>query len=99
MRATGFKDSDFTRPFVGIASTWANVTPCNMHINELAREAEKGVNQAGGKGINVARVLTAQNLPCTAVVLATKDDPFTDEIRSSGLNFKLVETNYPVRRS
>ena len=42
MRATGFKDSDFTRPFVGIASTWANVTPCNMHINELAREAEKG---------------------------------------------------------
>ena len=51
MRATGFKDSDFTRPFVGIASTWANVTPCNMHIDGLAREAEKGVNQAGGKGI------------------------------------------------
>ena len=51
MRAVGFKDEDFTRPFIGIASTWANVTPCNMHIDGLAREAETGVNQAGGKGI------------------------------------------------
>ena len=51
MRATGFQDEDFTRPFIGIASTWANVTPCNMHIDGLAREAEAGVNAAGGKGI------------------------------------------------
>ena len=51
MRATGFNDQDFTRPFIGIASTWANVTPCNMHIDGLAREAENGVNRAGGKGI------------------------------------------------
>ncbi|MGL1831214.1 UNVERIFIED_CONTAM: dihydroxy-acid dehydratase [Acinetobacter sp. HSTU-ASm16] len=51
MRAVGFKDDDFTRPFIGIASTWANVTPCNMHIDGLAREVEQGVNQANGKGI------------------------------------------------
>lgn len=51
MRAVGFKDDDFTRPFIGIASTWANVTPCNMHIDGLAREVEQGVNQASGKGI------------------------------------------------
>lgn len=51
MRAVGFKDDDFTRPFIGIASTWANVTPCNMHIDGLAREVEQGVNQAYGKGI------------------------------------------------
>ena len=51
MRATGFKDADFQRAFIGIASTWANVTPCNMHIDGLARETEKGVNAAGGKGI------------------------------------------------
>ena len=37
MRATGFQDADFERPFIGIASTWANVTPCNMHIDGLAR--------------------------------------------------------------
>lgn len=51
MRAVGFKDDDFTRPFIGIASTWANVTPCNMHIDGLAREVEQGINQANGKGI------------------------------------------------
>lgn len=51
MRAVGFQDQDFNRPFIGIASTWANVTPCNMHIDGLAREAEHGVNQASGKGI------------------------------------------------
>jgi len=51
MRATGFQDEDFTRPFIGIASTWANVTPCNMHIDGLARTVEQGVSAAGGKGI------------------------------------------------
>ena len=47
----GFKKEDFNKPQVGIASTWSMVTPCNMHINDLANEAEKGVNSAGGKGI------------------------------------------------
>ena len=51
LRAVGFTDEDFKKPQVGIASTWAMVTPCNMHINMLAEEAEKGVNKAGGKGI------------------------------------------------
>jgi dihydroxyacid dehydratase/phosphogluconate dehydratase len=36
---------------IGIASTWANLTPCNMHINTLAAEAEAGANAAGGKGV------------------------------------------------
>jgi len=47
----GFKKEDFKKPQVGIASTWSMVTPCNMHINDLANEAEKGVNSAGGKGV------------------------------------------------
>ena len=47
----GFKEEDFKKPQVGIASTWSMVTPCNMHINDLASEAEKGVNSAGGKGV------------------------------------------------
>ncbi len=45
----GFRESDFSKPQVGIASTWSMVTPCNMHIDELAREASIGVNAAGGK--------------------------------------------------
>jgi dihydroxy-acid dehydratase len=51
LRAVGFTDADFARPQVGIASTWADLTPCNMHINELARETEAGVSEAGGKGV------------------------------------------------
>ena len=51
LRAVGFGDADFKKNMIGIASTWSMVTPCNMHIDVLAREAELGVNQAGGKGI------------------------------------------------
>jgi dihydroxy-acid dehydratase len=47
----GFKAEDFHKPIIGIASTWSMVTPCNMHIDKLALEAEKGANEAGGKGI------------------------------------------------
>jgi dihydroxy-acid dehydratase len=51
LHAVGFEDADFKKPQVGVASTWAMVTPCNMHINTLADEAARGVNQAGGKGV------------------------------------------------
>lgn len=51
LRAVGFKDADFSLPQIGIASTWSMVTPCNMHIDVLARQAEAGVNAAGGKGV------------------------------------------------
>src|SRR5437667_7713506 len=47
----GFKPEDFSKPLIGIASTWSMVTPCNMHIDQLAREAEAGANAAGGKAI------------------------------------------------
>src|SRR5437870_1398403 len=47
----GFKREDFSKPIIGIASTWSMVTPCNMHIDKLAREAEAGANAAGGKAI------------------------------------------------
>ncbi len=51
LRAVGFTDEDFKKPQIGVASTWANVTPCNMHIDGLAREVEKGVNNANGKAV------------------------------------------------
>jgi len=49
--AVGFKQEDFKKPQIGIASTWSMVTPCNMHINHLADDAAKGVNQANGKAV------------------------------------------------
>ena len=51
LRAVGFTDEDFARPQIGVASTWGNVTPCNMHIGELAREACAGVDAAGAKSV------------------------------------------------
>ncbi|HVY79944.1 MAG TPA: dihydroxy-acid dehydratase [Steroidobacteraceae bacterium] len=51
LRAVGFEEGDFDKPQIGIASTWANLTPCNMHIAELAREALAGVDASGAKGV------------------------------------------------
>ena len=53
LRAVGFTEEDFQRPQIGIASTWSMVTPCNMHIDGLAKEAAKGANEAGGKGVKI----------------------------------------------
>ena len=71
LRAVGFTEDDFQRPQIGIASTWSMVTPCNMHINELADEAAKGANEAGGKGVvfnTIRRYLDGHSryalLPC-----------------------------------
>ena len=47
----GFRPEDFAKPMIGVASAWSMVTPCNMHLNQLAREAEVGANAAGGKAI------------------------------------------------
>ena len=47
----GFKPEDFFKPMIGIASAWSMVTPCNMHLDQLAREAEAGANAADAKAI------------------------------------------------
>ncbi len=51
LRAVGFKDEDFLKPQIGIASTWSMLTPCNMHIDKLAQEAVLGVDSSGGKAV------------------------------------------------
>lgn len=51
LHAVGFESADFEKVQVGIASTWSMVTPCNMHINDLADAACMGVDEAGGKSV------------------------------------------------
>ena len=51
LRGVGFETSDFSKPLVGIASTWSKVTPCNMHINELANVVESSIDESGCKGV------------------------------------------------
>ncbi len=47
----GFKKEDFKKPVIGIASTWSQVTPCNFHIDELAKHAAEGTDKGGGKSL------------------------------------------------
>ena len=47
----GFTREDFAKAQVGIASTWSMVTPCNMHIDELAKAAASGADEAGAKSV------------------------------------------------
>ena len=51
LHAVGFTRQDFEKTQVGICSTWSQVTPCNVHIDELARQAAEGANAAGGKAV------------------------------------------------
>jgi dihydroxy-acid dehydratase len=48
LRAVGFTDEDFDRPQVGVASSWNEVTPCNVHLDRLADAAKAGVRVRGG---------------------------------------------------
>ncbi|MBA2481781.1 MAG: dihydroxy-acid dehydratase [Planctomycetes bacterium] len=48
LRAVGFHDDDFTRPVVGVASLHSDITPCNAHLDRLARKAIEGVRAEGG---------------------------------------------------
>ncbi len=48
LRAVGVTEEDFHKPLVGIASTWAEITPCNIHIDRLATKVKEGVRVAGG---------------------------------------------------
>jgi len=48
LRAMGFTDADFSQPFVGVASTWNEVTPCNYHLNKLTKQVKGGVRAAKG---------------------------------------------------
>ena len=48
LRAVGFTDDDFARPVVGVASLYSEITPCNSHLDKLARRAIEGVRAAGG---------------------------------------------------
>lgn len=48
LRAVGFKDEDFDKPMIGVSSCWSEITPCNIHLNQLAEKAKEGAREAGG---------------------------------------------------
>jgi dihydroxy-acid dehydratase len=62
LRAVGYGDRDFKKPQVGVASTWSNLTPCNMHIDKLAEAAAKGANAAGGKSTTFGTITVSDGI-------------------------------------
>ncbi len=48
LRAVGMKDEDFAKPQIGIASSWNEITPCNLSLDRLAKASKQGVIDAGG---------------------------------------------------
>ena len=67
LRAVGFNEDDFKKPIIGVASTWSMVTPCNMHIDELAKEAGMGVDEAIGKSIIFGTITVSDGIPMGTV--------------------------------
>jgi dihydroxy-acid dehydratase len=62
LRAVGFGDADFDKPQVGVASTWSNLTPCNMHIDELARLVAAGSDAAGAKAVTFNTITVSDGI-------------------------------------
>ncbi len=56
LRATGLRDEDLKKPLVGVASSWNEVTPCNLHLNVLARHVKDGIRAAGGTPIEFTTI-------------------------------------------
>src|SRR3712207_779697 len=48
LRAVGMRDEDFAKPQIGVASSWNEITPCNLSLDRLARASKEGVHAAGG---------------------------------------------------
>jgi dihydroxy-acid dehydratase len=51
LKGAGFTDADLEKPLVGVANTWTEVTPCNMHLRALAEKVKEGIRTAGGTPI------------------------------------------------
>jgi dihydroxy-acid dehydratase len=62
LRAVGYKDADFRKPAIGVASTWSNLTPCNMHIDKLARVAAQSIDKSGGKSTTFGTITVSDGI-------------------------------------
>ena len=62
LRAVGFKDEDFQKPQIGVASSPSDLTPCNMHLGELAGHATNGIHAAGGKAVNFSTITVSDGI-------------------------------------
>ena len=62
LRATGMRDDDFHKPLIAVASSWNEVTPCNMHLDKLADQAKAGVREAGAYPIEFTTIAVSDGI-------------------------------------
>src|SRR5262245_38500497 len=62
LKGAGFSDADLERPLVGIANTWTEVTPCNVHLRALAESVKAGVRAAGGTPIEFNTIAVSDGI-------------------------------------
>ena len=62
LRAVGLTDDDWTKPQVGIASSWNEITPCNMSIRRLTEAAKQGVRGAGGVALEFGTITVSDGI-------------------------------------
>ena len=62
LRAVGFSDDDFKKPQVAVAGSPSDLTPCNMHLGDLAKHASTGIEAAGGKPVNFSTITVSDGI-------------------------------------
>lgn len=62
LKATGLNDDDLAKPLVGVANTWTEVTPCNMHLRDLAEQVKTGIRAAGGTPIEFNTIAVSDGI-------------------------------------
>ena len=62
LKAVGFSDQDLSRPLVGVANTWIEVMPCNVHLRKLAEHVKEGVRAAGGTPIEFNTIAVSDGI-------------------------------------
>ena len=62
LRAVGLSEEDLERPQVAVASSWNEVTPCNVHLNGLATAAKEGVRQAGAVPLEFGTIAVSDGI-------------------------------------
>jgi dihydroxy-acid dehydratase len=62
LRAVGLDDEDLRKPLIGVANTWAEVTPCNVHLREVAEHVKLGIREAGGTPLEFNTVVVSDGI-------------------------------------
>ena len=62
LRAVGLTDEDFDRPLIGVANTWSETTPCNLHLRDVAMWVKEGVREAGGTPLEFNTVVVSDGI-------------------------------------